>query len=154
MVVGTTVALFGVPVWAILTAGIIQVFPEVVGYYPGSMVLDIDGAVVQVNDARPTMWNWGMAGSLAAVVVGVLVAGLAAASLGMRVLGLGQRRAARDLRRYEQLAGDVVLGGVGLSSSSRMAEASEEADPDERRPARGAEPSAEPVEARSQADER
>ena len=70
MVVLTLVVLFGLPVWAILTAGVIQVFPEVVGYYPGERVVQIDGgAIITEADARPTLQNWAISGAISMVVV-------------------------------------------------------------------------------------
>jgi len=127
LVVLTALGLFGVPVWAILTAGLIQVFPEFVGYVPHEEILQIDGgSVVVQTDARPSLAVWTYAGTLSAVLVAVLLALMSTLGFFGRIASLDRLQTRRDLQRYGDIAGDVVLEGAEMRtrSASRTAVAS------------------------------
>lgn len=139
----TVVGLFGLPVWAMLTAAIVQVFPGWVGYDPSAMVLQIGtGGVIEMVDARPSLANWALAGGIAAVGVGGLLGVLGLGGiLGRAVDAVERRRGAADAARYEAMAGDVVLEGVELHTRSVRGEGAPPAAP-EPPPAPPADPSA------------
>jgi len=117
----TVLGLFGLPVWGMLTAAIIQVFPGWVGYDPSAMIMQVGpGGTLEVIDARPTAYNWMLSGSLSAVLVLALVAMLGVGGVLQRVVGWWEhRRAAQQRHRYAAIAGEAVLEGVELTSRSR-----------------------------------
>jgi hypothetical protein len=131
----TVVALFGLPVWAVLVAGVIQVYPQWVGFDPSAVafVVGPDGQL-QTIDARPSLVHWVRAGALSGAVVALLV--VVGGALRWWSTWSETRSAGRAHDRYAAMAGSAVLEGVELKTTSRQGsregsdtEASEATDP-------------------------
>lgn len=104
------------PLWVMLTAGLMQVFPDLMGL---EIVVDDSGTRRVV-----TMYSMAVAGTLA----GVLVAGFMGV---LTVLGgtswvVGRVQAAlqrSDAKRFEALAGDAVMPGAELKTRTTASDA-------------------------------
>ncbi len=103
------------PYWAITAAGMMQLFPELVG---GTTEIRDDGQMVQVFSA----WSWLLAGawSTAAALVLTAVVGLLG---GFSYLsGLVSASLARgQSQRFAQVAGDAIMPGVTLRTTTHDA---------------------------------
>ncbi len=103
------------PLWVMLTAGLMQVFPDLMGL---DIVVDESGTRRVV-----TMYSMAVAGTLA----GVLVAGFLGV---LTVLGgtswvVGRVQAAMqrsDAKRFEALAGDAVMPDAELKTRTTASE--------------------------------
>lgn len=135
-VLGTLLVLFVAPLWVMGAAGIMQVFPELVGY---DVVFD------QFEERRQfTMQSWLVAGSLsAAVVVGFLALVSLLGGGSWLASQVGHIRERAQSRRFSELAGDVVISGVEMKTTTVL----EGATPTEAPTEAPREPSVPPVEA-------
>jgi hypothetical protein len=113
-VLGTVVVLFLAPIWAMLAAGVVQVFPEFVGY---EILWDGD-ASRRVFTTR----SWLIAGTAAFAVEAAFVVVLSFVGGGTLVARLfGRLKDRSDRQRYQDLAGDVVVSGVELKTTTVVA---------------------------------
>jgi hypothetical protein len=108
----TLMVLFVTPLWVMITAGLMQVFPEFMGL---EIVVDDQGTRRAV-----TLYSMAVAGTLSAGLVAgflgvITVFGGTSWAVG-RVQAVRERSAAQ---RFEDIAGDAVMAGMPLKTTTR-----------------------------------
>ncbi len=107
----TLVLLFVTPLWVMVTAGLMQVFP---GWMGLELITDEEGTRQIV-----TLYSMAVAGTLGAILVAGFL-GLITV-LGGTSWAIGRVQAVRDrsaARRFEDLAGDAVMPGATLRTTT------------------------------------
>ena len=104
------------PLWVMLTAGLMQVFPDLMGL---DVIVDDSGTRRAV-----TLYSVAVAGTLAGGLVGVFLGVLTVLGGTSWVVGRVQAALQRsDAKRFEALAGDAVMPGAELKTRTTPSDA-------------------------------